>query len=358
VSDITQVVTLLEEWRDATGLGRVKVGLDAARTIGGLNPARKRELAVEVASRIAPQLVPAITAEKGDLSADQVGAIVDLLRHADREQLDDLVTALRTGDFDGAVGLVDEAVTLVAPAAAISDAPHDPDELHAEHSATEADAPPLPDTADSRSAGRRAARETNDEAERAAAEARAVANAERWRDSSADRIATSAYVLPTMSFSLRDDELPDPTVEEVAPLADRMSELPGVAASEQARARVQPSPQDGAYAAAGLPTDGDTARDTTAHPHTTTMAVAGDVPAEVADAPDGYRRRRAVMAALRDTAITTSQLGALIATLSRPMDRAWVASGAIELGMLRSVDELDSMQLGAAATARLARRIT
>lgn len=355
MSDVDAVIDLLEQWRDATGMGRLRIGVDATRVIAQLPPQRKRALAIEVAERVAPQLVPAIASESGDLSAEQVGALVDLLRRAEPEQLDDLVAALREGDVGEAAGLVGEAVAVVSPSDPGTDALLEdiatPDEAVGDVDDVDVDVdsevvPPPPVVTDdpdqeqdgddlevTTSAAAAAAiadrddvevtddgaLELDEEAVRQQLEADARARAHEYRDSSAER-AIPAYRAPTMDFISDVDgelELPDPTVDPVAPLHERMGRRSG-----SPRLAAPPVTQ---------------------------------VVATLTTTPDGYRRRRAALRAIEDGRLEADDVAPVVRSFERDTDRAWVAGAALDAGLV-GAGALDELALPATAVARLRRR--
>jgi hypothetical protein len=381
VSDVDAVIELLERWRDATGMGRMRIGIDATRTIAGLPVERKRALAIEVAERVAPQLVPAIESESGDLTTQQVGAVVDLLRRADREQLDDLVTALRSGEVMEAIDLVDDAVSVVAPPDEATD------ELLEDIATEDTVAPPLSDGADSpdapsgpppaddaedgtpapRSTDRRpgdggvsgagvsgagvsgagvsgagvsgaavAASAVGDDEEIAVADdgsleldedavrermrVEAAERAERYRDTSRDVPDQPAYQAPEVDFTTEDLDLPDPEVESVAPLHERMDRRSGAASRRLAASPVT------------------------------------QVVASVTATADGYRRRRAALQAIRDGRLAAEDVAPIVRSFDRATDRSWVAGAALDAGLV-GAGSLDEFDLSPAAVARLRRRV-
>lgn len=379
MSDIDAVIDLLEKWRDATGMGRLRIGVDATRVIAQLPPARKRALAVEVAERVAPQLVPAIRAESGDLTGEQVGALVDLLRRADREQLDDLVLALRTGDVGSAAGIVGDAVDVVAGPDDETDALLDdiatPDAAPA---GAGTDGEPVAGQAEGVTVGaEQAAEETEDvedievsagadtsdrvravgsgagAAAAAAATAAAGADAdhveigedgslevdeeavrkrlaeeaaqrsEQYRDSSAEISHAPAYRAPDVDFITDDSdfELPDTNVESVPPLHARIDR----SGLGRPRGRHLAAPPVSA------------------------------VVASLTATPDGYRRRRAALAAVRAGRLEGEDVVAVVRSFERATDRAWVAGAAIDAALV-GPDALEDMDLSPAAVRRLERR--
>jgi len=332
VSDIDAVIELLERWRDATGMSRMRIGIDATRTIAALPAERKRALAIEVAERVAPQLVPAIESEDGDLTTQQVGAVVDLLRRADPEQLDDLVSALRSGEVMEAIDLVDDAVSVVAPP------DEETDELLRDIATEdEVPAPPTDEAgATSVSAAAVAASavgdddeiavaddgslELDEEAVRERMEAEAAQRAERYRDTSRDVPDVPAYRAPDVDFTTKDLDLPDPSVESVAPLRERMDRR-----SDAGSRRLAASPVT-------------------------------HVVASVTATPDGYRRRRAALEAIRHDRLSPEDVTPIVRSFDRATDRNWVAGAAIDVGLV-GAGTLDEFELSPAAVARLRRRV-
>lgn len=355
MSDVDAVIELLEQWRDASGMGRMRIGIDATRTIAALPVQRKRALAIEVAERVAPQLVPAIEAESGDLTTQQVGAVVDLLRRADEQQLDDLVSALRSGEMGEALDLVDEAVAVVAPPdpttdellediatedAAAAAPPPDNGQDARDAPAPRAVTPPSPagareGAASAAVAAAAAAVGDDDEIDVAAdgslaldedavrerLQAEAAQRAERYRDSSRDVPTTPSYRAPEVDFRTEDLELPDPDVDTVAPLHERMARRPD---------------RDGPGRLAAAPVT--------------------QVVASITATPDGYRRRRAALEAIRQGRLEAEDVAPVVRSFGRGTDRSWVAGAALDAG-LASTSTLDEFDLSAAAVARLRRRV-
>lgn len=367
MSDISEVIRLLEEWRDASGVGRLKVGIDAARTIGGMPAEAKRALAIEVASRVAPQLVPAIESESGDLTSEQIGAVVDLLRRADEHQLDELITAIRTGNVSDALTLVDDALDAVGPTAAPLAAAATGTSVGRRVAAAEEELDQrldalIDDTVDALEASDDA--ETVEEleseaerlaqldleAERARIEAEARAKADRWKDTSRHVSDEPAYRAPEISFSLDlgEVEMPDPTVEEVAPLEQRRDDLPGARVSPDASVTEATTTR----VAAGRALTSGRARPR--------RAAVGRVGApeltDVLAAPDGYRRRRAAVSAVQAGTLDRSELVRVVGSLASASDRAWVAGAALDTGLI-GADDLADLDLSEHATRRLTRRV-
>lgn len=372
--DLAEVIDLLERWRDAGGIGRMQIGVEASSTIAAMSPERKRALAIEVAERVAPQLVPAIESEEGDLTSKQVGAVVDLLRRADREQLDDLVTALRTGEVDDALVIVDDALDAIsdehdvaapgpeldpppAPtassagttgaaaaagaaaavgAAAAGSAPDGPtpdgptpdddadDDLDddvrsivdgATDIVEQAAASVLGDDEEIE-VGRDGRLELDEEAVRERMEQEAAARARQYRESSPEIPERPAYRAPELDFTDRDLDLPDTTVETVAPLRERIA--------------------------------GDRRGPLAAPPVTAQVA-------SITARADGYRRRRAAMRAIEDDQLDAGDVAAVVRSFDRGTDKVWVAGAALDAGIVGLAD-LEGLGLSSTALERLRRR--
>lgn len=375
MSDVDAVIELLEKWRDATGVGRLRIGVDATRVIGQLPPERKRALAIEVADRVAPQLVPAIRAEEGDLTTQQVGALVDLIRRADEQQLDDLVTALRTGEVGAAAGIIGDAVDVVAGPDEETDALLDDiateddeesldearieddtparrrvsratagaagaagaaDAATAAHADGEADGPTEIDAGVSVAAAAAAAAERDhvevrpdgtleldEEAVRERLAEEAAKRAQQYRDSSADGPRPPAYRAPAIDFTGGDDDFdfPDPSVERIAPIHERLAR--DDSARSTRRLAAQP---------------------------------VSEVVAAVTATPDGYRRRRAALRAVEAGRVAPEDVSAIVRSFDRETDRAWVAGAALDAGVLQAED-LGELPLSDPAVRRLERRV-
>jgi hypothetical protein len=364
VDDLATVTALLERWRDAGRLERVRVGVEAARAIGDLSPGRKRALAVEVASRVAPQLVPQIRDEEGDLTSEQVQAVVDLLRRADRDQLDDLVAALRSGDTSAALRLADETLDTLAPPthhdtsdASVDDPGSDDGAASAvgavgvaagvaagvapsagppAGAADPSDATVPPTRQDDAPAPDAVEIDIDEEQVRAELRAEASAAREQWRETS----PPPATMVPIdvdfdVSFALNDDESveSDAGIDPLTDDTDVQAALPDVTAPTGVGTSPTPPTID------AVPDDGP------------------EVVRDLLAVPDGYRRRRAVLAAVRDGTLRSSRsIAALVPRFDRTTDRDWVAGAALDAGLL-GPDDLDALPLGAGARRRLQARL-
>lgn len=78
---------------------RARAGASALSAFVQLTPEDKRDLAVLVAQRVAPELVPRIEAETGmDLTQEQSRAVVDMIGRLDGDDIEEVTSALRSPD--------------------------------------------------------------------------------------------------------------------------------------------------------------------------------------------------------------------------------------------------------------------
>lgn len=358
MADLATVTRLLERWRDAGTLQRLTVAVDATREIRGLSPEHKRALAIEVAERVAPQLVPQIRAEQGDLTPEQVTAVVDLLRRADRDQIDGLVDALRSGDVEPALALADGALGALAPSAPPPPSEDGEDDGDPAATAAAASRPPAPARPDGRLDERLAVLDAvPDEADlREEAEERAEATRDRWRNSSPAPAAMAPLDLDfSTSFVLSAEELPDTDVDVVPTLLERDDVPPtgDVPSTDD----LVPDVDGGALAA--VPVTTEAVDEPRRPPLRAGRRVAAEEPGVldvVLAAPDGYRRRRAAVAAIRDGRLRApGTLQAVVARLARTTDRAWVAGAALDAAVIDRGDLAD-LDLAEGARRRLRAR--
>lgn len=95
---------------------RARAGASALSAFVQLTPEDKRDLAVLVAQRVAPELVPRIEAETGmDLTQEQSRAVVDMIGRLDGDDIEEVTSALRSPDARraalGTVGAAAAAAT-------------------------------------------------------------------------------------------------------------------------------------------------------------------------------------------------------------------------------------------------------
>lgn len=106
MAGVDDVIALLEQLRGGQGMvSRAVVLAQGAKALRQLSPQQRRELAIEVARRAAPHLIPRIEAETGaDLTPAQIQAVIDLALRMDDQQIDDLLDTLRSPEQLSGVG--------------------------------------------------------------------------------------------------------------------------------------------------------------------------------------------------------------------------------------------------------------
>lgn len=94
-----EVVAAAMDMTSGSRLERGRAGVRAFGLFSQLSAADKRDLAVLVAQRVAPELVPRIQAEGGvDLTEEQSRAVLDMVRRLDGSDLLELQQAVATSD--------------------------------------------------------------------------------------------------------------------------------------------------------------------------------------------------------------------------------------------------------------------
>lgn len=342
-----EVVESLAGLREGSAFARARGAAETFRAFASLSADQKRDLAVLVAERAAPHLVPRIEAETGlDLSREQVQAVLDMAGRLDAEDLDELAHAVRDREARGealrdvatsaaaATGLDD----VVTPEPSPPTGPAPDEDADPPASVTEPAPPPEP------------AHEVETDAEVMALDPEPeptveVAPAPEPREFTSifDTLDTPDWSRPTTVEAVRRSAPtptaePDPTASDAADLTTRVraARLPLV---ERLRSAAS---------------DAERMRVLRARVH----EVSGMDPvarAAVVDAvPDGWARRRALDAMVEGGAITSDELPGLVHRLGSPMARSWVCATAIEAGLL-DVDALDHL-LDDRAVGRLRRR--
>ena len=348
-----EVIELFVGLRDGSTIARARGAAEVFRAFASLTTDQKRELALLVADRAAPQLVPRIEAETGlELSREQIQAVIDMAGRLDDEDLDELVHTVRDREARG------EALRTVATAAATAGGLDDVVTPESPEVTEPADVTvPAPETAP----------------------APASPPPEPAHVTVPAEVETDAELVEL-------DHEPEPTVEvEPAPepreFTSIFATLPDVPAWEPSRdgagepavtaARVQTLPghvHDGPdlstrVRAARRPlverlraATSDGARLRLLRQHLDDVA-AFDAPgraAVVGAVPDGWARRRALEALMAAGAVPADEVTGLVRRVGRPMARAWVVASAIEAGLL-SLDDVDTL-VDERAAGRLQRR--
>lgn len=327
-----EVIELFAGLREGSSFARAKSAAEVFRAFASLSPQQKRDLAVVVAERAAPHLVPRIEQETGlDLTREQVQAVLDMAGRMDADDLDELAHTVRDREARGEA--LRSAATAAAAASGLDDVVDAPEE------AEEADVPEPP----------------VDEAE-----------------------------LEDLGVELEPAELdrqPEPTVE-VAPapepkafvsIFDALPDAPGQWEPEQRLAtRSRPTTPSHAADTADLTTRVRAARQPLVErlraagsnarrlrllraslDDVLTMDRSGRI-AVVDAVPDGWARRRALETLLEAQVLPAAEVPALIRRIDSPVSRAWVCASAIEADMLR-LDDVDGL-VDERATDRLRRR--
>lgn len=290
------VIAAFARMRDGSGLARARGAADVWRSFSSLSATEKRDLAVLVAERAAPHLVPRIQAESGlDLTVEQVRAVVDMAGRLDADDLDQLARA---------VGATPREPTTTVEEPAVADQPATTDEPAA---VVEPDA--------------------------------AVEPAEDEDD----------VDVPDEVHAGDEDEEDEEVIEPVAVIAE-----PPPPRTPPAPPRPAASPdalvgrlRDAASNAERLRILRTHADDLLALDHAGRAAVVEAV-------PDGWARRRAIEGLLRDDVLAAAEVPSLVARLGSPVARAWACATAIEADMLR-LEQVDDV-VDERAAARLHRR--
>jgi len=133
VSTPSDVLAQASRLRSGTRFEQARAGATALSTFLQLSADDKRDLAVAVAQRVAPELVPRIQAETGvDLTAEQSRAVLDMIARLDGDDLGELSRAMASpaarratlgavGDAAAAATGLDDVVS--APATPAADSP-------------------------------------------------------------------------------------------------------------------------------------------------------------------------------------------------------------------------------------------
>lgn len=318
-----EVLDLVGSLRSGGPVARARTAAEAIKTLRSLSVKDKRDLALLVAERTAPQLVPRIQAEGfTDLSTEQIEAVVDMVRNLDSDDVDDLKRTFTDPEArDDALRAVGVGVTAAA-AAASADTPAAPDgdePVPAIEDTGPAEPPPPepdPTAAEQAELDRQLAeaRQAREQAEREAEAAIETARAETERLAAAPRepVPTPAAEDPPGDTSAYDD-LPANTGFDAADLA--------------------------------------TPRPVAAAPPAGLASARID---EITAAPDGWRRRRLVQRLIEDEDLSAAEVPAVIRLLGSATNRTWLAASAVEAGLLDLGDLGDLVDPRAAA--RLRRR--
>lgn len=353
---------------------RARAGMSALTLFGQLPPDDKRDLAVLVAQRVAPDLVPRIQAETGmDLTVEQSRAVLDMVGRLDGEDVAELQASLGSPDARRA------ALGSVATAAATATGVDDVVGTRGGRGTT------TPGRDDPRA--RELARESS---ERHAARVRMLeeriehlteelGQAQIGR-SEAEARARSAEVQVQSSVSRAEEAERRVTEQLEAATRARAEARQAEEEARQARDRVRRIEVQGVagHLGSGRTPDhrhrvghGATADVLAARLRqgsaaqalrllvTVVPAVAAMSPQErlhtIVAIPDGWARRRAIQRLVERGAVTPDEVGSLLATLAGVGDQVFTATTFIEAG-LATVDDLATITVPAVATRLRLRR--
>jgi hypothetical protein len=352
-----EVIESFAGLRDGSTIARARATADAFRGFAALSVQEKRDLAVLVAERAAPHLVPRIQEETGlELTGEQVQAVLDMAGRLDADDLGELaetardqearrdaLRAVATGGAAGAAAttghddvrpppdLDEPAVDLDEPVVELDEPVVELDEeelaeLGVEAAPAELDLAPEPTTE--------------------------VAPAPEPREfvSIFDTLDTPAWDTPA------EPATPPPTTHEGpragGPSTMAVADTPGARVDVAAEVHADRHPLVERLRSAST----DAQRLRTLRRHVDDLA--GMQPAGrravLAAVPDGWARRRAVELAVRSGVVPHAEVPDLVRSLASPVARAWVCATAVETDALR-LDEVDDL-LDTRAAERLHRR--
>lgn len=410
MADPLEVLTQAGRLRSGTRFERARAGATALSTFLQLSPQDKRDLAVLVAQRVAPELVPRIQSETGvDLTQEQSRAVLDMIARLDGDDLQELTSSLATADARTAtLGVVTASAAratglddvVAEPAGEGHDAPSAVPVRDTESSATEATVQRAvadhPDDFGAAQSATLAGRIADVEARLAAAEATAR-TAEASLAQARQALAAREDRIDQLEARLRDrqglaDDLRRAHEGELHDLRRQLrratrevEESGGSSMSTRAIAARAPAPAPSTSAFASLPgwgepTTMDTLPDTVARPvgrhagdlvgqlegatpSTALRLVRARLPqlgtstpgdrAQVLQAiPDGWARRRALQRMAEAGLMGREDLSSL-RLLGRTGDQVFAATSLLDAGLPR---DAVAAHLAPAARARLARR--
>jgi len=308
---VAEVVELLGQVSSGGVVQRGRAAVQAVHIVGRLTGEQKRQLAIDIAERVAPDLVPRIEAETGaDLTPAQVSALLDMFRRMDQDQVQELARAVRERDASAAAvrDMVD-ATMAVAGIEAIA-----PDEPAV---APAAGPPPPPEPVSAPSP------------EPVSAPSPEPVSAPSPEPVSARSPRPASAASPSASTL-------DPTFDDLH-LDWDFDDLPTTRSTKP----------DTAAPARGRTAD--------QHDHATDTAGGATAFPDLLAQPAGFRRRRAAQRAIAEGAIDHADAVALCRLFDRPGDRMWIAGDLVESGML-SVADLHAL-LGPHDARRLAARL-
>ncbi len=355
-----EVIDLFADVRDGSSFERARAAANAFRAFASLSASQKRDLAILVAERSAPQLVPKIQAETGlDLTREQVQAVIEMAGRMDAEDIEELRRSVQDDQArsDAVRTVGTSAATAAAAATGLDDvvaAPEEaPDEASGEAPDEVAQDPP-PD-GDSELDDDTPLGIDQSELDELGVEAELVE-----LDHEPEPTAPVAPAPEPRPFESVFDDLPDmPAFEQRAgggtmtPERTRtrvLEHLP-TAAPVDLTTRVRAARQPLVEALREQTGGAGCVRLVRAHLDDLVDMDAVSRTAVVDAVPDGWARRRTVQAMLEGHVLPASEVPDLIRRVTSPVARAWLCATAVEVDML-DVDQLDDI-LEPRAAARL-----
>lgn len=355
-----EVIDLFADVRDGSSFERAKAGASAFRAFASLSAVQKRDLAVLVAERAAPQLVPKIQAETGlDLTREQVQAVIEMAGRMDAEDIEELRRAVQDDEArnDAIRTVGTSAATAAAAATGLDDlvAPHEeaPEETPeqalegvTEDTSLDIDQPEVDDTP--LGIDQSELDELGVEAELVELDLEpeptapvAPAPDPRAFESVFDDLPEMPAFEPRAGGGTMTPERTRTRVAEHLPTDDVVDLTTRVRAARQPLVEALREQTGGAGCVRLVRAHLDDLVDMDAVSRT----------AVVDAVPDGWARRRSLQAMLDGHVLPASEVPDLIRRVTSPVARAWLCATAIEVEML-AVDQLDDI-LEPRAAARL-----
>ena len=370
----SELLELFARFRGSSGIDRARAAGDALRAFASLSADDKRKVAVLVAEKAAPELVPRIREQTGvELSREQIQVVLEMVRNLDEEDVEDLRRVVADpAAREAALRSTAQATASAAVTAAGLDddlpppPPHLLDDEGPDGGTREAaDELEAADAALADAERRR--REIDEQAERELAEAQreleSLRAAEDAPEAAAAAVAPASTSAATSWDGSEEAAARQPgaraepvTAEEIGEPAapyEPVFELRDLPARE-ARAVAAATGSDLTERVRGAGSSGARLRVLTSSLDEVLALDSGQIAELVRAIPDGWARRRAVERLLEHDAILAEEVPDTLRLLGRASDRTWVAATAVEARLL-DVDDLDGL-IDARAAARLRRR--
>lgn len=359
-------------------LERARAGMTALNLFNQLSASDKRDLAVLVAQRAAPNLVPRIRAETGmDLTTEQSRAVLDMVQRLDGDDLAEIQRSLSTPEARRAT--LEQVGTAAATATGVDDVVADTPPLDRDAVArATADAPADEphQSSEHQQARQRMLEGRVDELTAELAGARTAVSKAEGRARTAEGLVQDAQARAEAAERRTEDqgEVLERARLETRQAADRVREAEENVRRMEARKvsaagavpRAGSTPTRSSARIAGI---GDVAQLAT-RMHDTSASGAlrmfvGSLPSMAAmgaddryqlvtSIPDGWARRKAIQRLVEAGAVDPSEAGGLLTTLASNGNQVFAAGSMLEAGLLDGDALVESM--APEALARLRRR--